>query len=353
MTKPEWLLLVVAMVAVPATVALVETGCSSTTATGIPAPEAGLPGPTDGSSKTVSLKWVVVLNPRQSGSGNSDGGFARVDGGDGGLPGVAGAKVCAYQMPSVPCVMTDSDGIFTLAGLPPLADVLITFDKDGYRPIAQPVETASSDMDGTGNPLYMGRTSDPDPPIGGAVDWQNKGQVAFFVLGPNALLGDAGTAYVGDPGATVTVTPATGGIGPLFLTDQNTFDASAKTLIDLQGEAYNLDPGNYTMTLGDPNNDCEPISYGFGGWGYPGAAHQVNFPVIPGYTTGLVGELCTPNSTLGNDAGKAAPDASESTDASDAGASRSSGRKRERSERKRRKRRKRRGSRHQLAPERA
>ena len=314
MTKPEWLLLVVAMVAVPAGVATLETGCSSTTATGVPAPEAGAET-SEAAAQGLSLKWLVLLDPRQAGTGNGDGGVS-----DAGLPGVSGAKVCVYQMASIPCTTTDANGAFTLAGLPPLADLAITFDKDGYRPIAQAIETASIDMDGTANPLYMGRTSDPDPPIGATVDWANKGQVAFFALGQNAITGDGGTAYIGDPGATVMITPMSG-TGPLFLRDDNTFDTSSKTLVDLQGWAYNLDPGNYTMTLGDPNNDCEPISYGFGGWGYPGGPHQVNFPIIKGYTTSLVGELCLPNSRIAGDGGStdAAVEASSSDATADAG----------------------------------
>jgi hypothetical protein len=240
----------------------------------------------------LSLKWqVAILSPA---AGLGDAGAATAP--DGGVQSLPGVQVCVYNMPSIPCATTGADGVFTLTGLPVMSDIALTLNKDGYYPVIKPIETAHADMDGTPSYMYMGLTTAPQPPLGGTtVDWTSKGQVAFFAVGPHFGNPDAGAQ--GDPGATVSLTPA-GGNGPFFLTDGNTFDLTAKTFVDVQGWYYNLDPGQYSLVLGDTNNDCEPISFPFGQYGYPGATHEVKFPIVAGYTTELVGELCTANSVI-------------------------------------------------------
>jgi hypothetical protein len=313
MTKQKWLLLGGALAASGSMVVLAESGCSSSSGGGGTAAqkdtgkEAGAAG--------FSLKWNIYYTSPGAGNGRSD---AAPDAGPVPVPGV---KVCVYQQPSIPCVMSDADGVYTLEGLPPLQDIAITYEKDGFRPTLKAIETASTDTDATGNPTYFEPATDADPPIGSAVDWTDKGWVSFFALGPGALNGDAGSTVkiVGDPGATVTISPQSG-VGPLFVTDDNQFDTSATKLIDLSGYVFNVDPGTYTMTFTDPNNDCEPISFPFGGWGYPGDSHNLSFPVVKGFGTELVGVICTPNSVIaGGDGGTSAPDASGSTGSDDGG----------------------------------
>jgi hypothetical protein len=305
MTKLQWTVLVGSTIAMPAGLAMAEMGCSSSSNGASPTVDAGTPdsgagdatgedAPTgnDGNAEATlpgaTLTWKI-----QTGTAAGEGDASTTT-----TP-IAGVKVCAYQMAAIPCAMTDASGVFVLAGLPVGTPVALTIDKDGYRSLLAPV-LMSATHDETAEPITMTPTNAPDPPIGTAIDWTGKGQVEFFVLGEGAFLVDAGP--IGDPGAMVTLAPA-GGDGPLFLTDQNTFDASAKTLIDALGAVYNLGAGTYSLTFADSSHDCEPIVAGFGGWGYPGAAaHQVSFPVLAGYTT-VAGAYCMPVTPASTDSG--------------------------------------------------
>jgi hypothetical protein len=272
-------------VAVPDSMA-VEDGASAECAAG----EAGMPG--------LTLTWQVVVQAPSPGTGEPDAGDASAAAAA--LP-VAGAMVCVDQRTDIACATTDSTGRFTLSGLPAATRILVTVDAAGYRSIALPVET-SAPVDATRTPVSMARATDPSPPIGETVDWANEGQVEFFAIGPGAI---GGSGPVGDPGTRVTLTPMSG-TGPLFLTDQNTFDAGAAALIDVAGVAFNVTPGSYALTFDDPTGDCEPITQPFAGWGYPGSTHQVTFPVLKGYTT-LVGVYCAKTTQTGGgaDAGDA------------------------------------------------
>jgi hypothetical protein len=318
MTKLQWSLLVVSTVAMPAGMAFSEVGCSSSSNGAAPATDAGSPdtavedtGTDDGATKAdgateaattsgLTLTWKIQSAVVAAGAGDASTGAVATP--------LAGVNVCAYQMASIPCVTTDATGVFVLPGLPSATPVALTIDKDGYRSLIAPVLMTAS-HDETAEPISMTKTTDPDPPIGKAIDWTGKGQVEFFVLGQGAILVDAGPE--GDPGAVVTLAPMSGD-GPFFVTDQNTFDASAKTLIDALGAAYNLPAGSYSLTFADATHDCEPIVAGFGGWGYPGAMHAVTFPIVAGYTT-IVGEYCAPITTPPADSG--AGDAGDAGDA--------------------------------------
>ena len=124
----------ISVVALAAAVGLFAPACSSSNATTGPTTDAGAFGLTadgsvasDGSmnleaaGQTVSVKWRVGIAATLT---TDDGGVA--DGadasgntnGDGGIQGLAGVRVCAYQNSAIPCVTTDADGIFTIVGLP-------------------------------------------------------------------------------------------------------------------------------------------------------------------------------------------------------------------------------------------
>jgi hypothetical protein len=288
------------LIAAPAVAVAAHLGCSSSKSSGGEAPggdDSGTPdsaanvpeagGGDDAATTTgLSLTWNVNVQSPAVGTGELDAGDASTAA----VP-VVGVNVCVNQMPTIPCVTTDSTGTFTLTGLPSATDLVVTLVATGYRALALPVLTGTSAMNATTSPIGMAKSTDPDPSIGTTVDWADAGQVQFFALGPGAFL--PGTGPVGDPGTSVTLAPKTG-VGPLFLTDQNTFDAGATVLIDVAGGIYNVIPGHYALTFNDPTGDCEPISAPFAGWGYPGTAHAVTFPVLAGYTT-TAGVYCTKN----------------------------------------------------------
>jgi hypothetical protein len=317
MTKARWIVLgmMAAMPAVAITMATVGAGCSSSTATQ-PAEggagggsEAGPDGAAMGdadANATLTLSWLVAQTPAvgigqpdaEAGAeapeaGTPQGGAA--DGGDAGngVNGIPGVKVCVDQHAEIPCVMTAADGTFALPGLPPATDIVVTFEKSGYGNTIKAIETARTDMQDT-NPIFMFLSTDPDPAIGVAVDRQNKGMVVFFAIGPDP---DGGNNFAADMGATVTLSPA-GGNGPFFLGNNNAFVLSATTTQAFFGAYYNLDPGTYTLTVNDPNNDCAPVSFPFGGWGYPVPPNSVKFPIRAGTLTDQVGVLCTKKSAI-------------------------------------------------------
>jgi hypothetical protein len=189
-----------------------------------------------------------------------------------------------------------------------------------------PISTASTDSDERSNPTYMFATDGGAPGIGSAVDWTHTGQVQVFVLGQNP----AGGNFAGDPGAQLTLAPAPPtGSGPFFIDDGENIVTGATSFIDNFAWYFNLPAGNYTLTFDDPRNDCEAIAFPFAGWGYAGAmgTHQISFPVVPGYVLGLVGEICTPVSTIvsTDDAGGPSGDDGGNGEAGEGGGSTDSG----------------------------
>jgi hypothetical protein len=196
-------------------------------------------------------------------------------------------------MPSIPCVTTDDQGLFTLTGLPGLTDVALTIKKDAYRAVLRPIQTATGDMDGTANPISMQLESATLGPSSG-VDWTTQGVVSFFAIAP---LGASNTMFGGDPGARITMTPE-GGAGPYYLYDDGQYAADASALVATAGIYADVPPGNYTIAIDDTKHDCAPILTPFGEWGYPATQLSVKFPIAAGYLTGPVGFFCTNKNVL-------------------------------------------------------
>jgi hypothetical protein len=238
---------------------------------------------------SLNLKWLITEQPA-IGYGYGDAGGLN-SGADGGMSPIAGVKVCVYQNTAIPCATSAADGTFTLGNLPPRTNMTLSFTADGYVPILKAIQTASSDMDGTSNPVRMTLSSDPDPNLGGVtIDWTNKGQLAFFALGPQP---DASSTLSADVGATVALSPSAGN-GPYYLDGNGDFDLTATSLLSGGvGYYYNLPAGNYTLTFTDHVNNCAPLDVFFAGYGWPDPPTSVQFPIVAGYVTELVGVLCT------------------------------------------------------------
>lgn len=305
--------------------ALVAAGsaCSSSTNSAAPA-DAGAESSTTGSGAeagagaeattsaptTYSLQWEVVLGvgPAADSGTTTDAAPADAaavstadDGGDdgggsaGSIP-IPGAQVCVYQNSAIPCTTTAADGTFTLAGLPGGANLAVTVNKAGYVPTMLAISTARTDMDARSNPIFLNSTSAPTPGLDITMDWANTGQVIAFAIGPAP---DGGNSYPGDPGATVAMSPMSGS-GPFYENAQGQYVPTATSFLDFFATYFNVAPGMYTLTYTDPRNDCEGIAFPFGGWGYPGpqGSHSITFPVVAGYSTGIVGVLCTPSQAI-------------------------------------------------------
>lgn len=57
---------------------------------------------------------------------------------------------------------------------------------------------------------------------------------------------------------------------------------------------FNLEPGEYTLTMNSKGRKCAGISFPFAGAGIPAGGESVIGHVLPGYYTWSVGTLCTP-----------------------------------------------------------
>jgi Carboxypeptidase regulatory-like domain len=261
----------------------IDTGVADAPST---EPEAG-----EAAGPVVSVTWQILAQVPSLGMGMVD---AAAE------PPISGVKVCVYQMASIPCATTDDSGSFTLTGVPAIGNFVLVAEKDGYRSIAAPITTAGLNLNGLQSPLKMPVATGFVPAIDGGIDWTNKAQIQLFALGPSAILPDGGPPGV--PGATVTLSPMSG-VGPLFLTDQNTFDFAATTLVDVAGAVYDVEPGTYTLTFDAQYNDCEAISVPLVGFGYSAGPHEITFPVIAGYTTGVGVYCATTTGTSVSDGG--------------------------------------------------
>jgi hypothetical protein len=232
-----------------------------------------------------------------SGSADAGGPTGSPDAGGNATQPVAGLRVCVYQDPTIPCVMSDATGKFTLAGLPMMSDVVVSMTKTGYLPVLLPIETGSTDMDGSPAgpfPMTASATSSASS-VPTTVDLIAKGMLVFFAIMPdNGSL----SSVVGAIGTKVSLSPMDGS-GPFFQTNHSAIDPSATSVVDQNGFYFNLDPGTYQLTFADPHFDCAPLSTPFG-FGFPSPPSAVKFPIAAGYETAPVGVLCTPQSVIVN-----------------------------------------------------
>jgi hypothetical protein len=222
--------------------------------------------------------------------------------GDGGYQSLAGVSVCVYQNTAIPCVTTDANGMFTISGLPAVSDIALTFRRDGYVPVLTAIATPNTDIDGlsgAGSPLLMASSTVPSmTPV--SIDIANKGSVTVVAVIP----GSSGrpTDSTGDVGAKISLSPMTGN-GPYFLDQTNTAIVPSATSMVYEGAVYfNLDPGDYAITIDDPDHRCSPLSPLVGLYGYPAPPTSVKFPIVAGYSTSAVGFYCTANSVIVNTA---------------------------------------------------
>jgi hypothetical protein len=236
------------------------------------------------SSKGFKLEWSVT----------NGAGLAGVDGGAaaalGGLPGV---KVCVHDMPDIACATTDAKGQFQLLGLPALANVVLTLDKEGFVPASKSIQTASTDMNVNGSSILMFGATALRPPDG-FERLPNTGSVDFFAIGPTdadpnvlAILSDVGIA----------LSPSKGE-GPFFFDGRGVYAPTAKSTAGGFGFYLNLPPGEYTLTFTDEKHDCAPVSAPIAGFGIPIPPTSARFTVLDGYLTEEIGVICLEKSFI-------------------------------------------------------
>jgi hypothetical protein len=241
----------------------------------------------------LSLRWRIVDSgavgsAQDAGAGQAPSATS--------LPGIPGVRVCVYQHAEIPCATSDSDGKFTLLGLPRATDLVLLTEKAGYVKTLRAIETASTPMDGLSAPLITTKTDVKVPDLGGPVD-VTKGAISFVAIGT----GSDGGLYLPE-GVSVELSPGTAK-GPFFTRANNTFDIGTTSSVGGVGVFLNVDPGDYELTFEYSAADCAPVSFPFGEFGFPVSPSSVKFPVMAGYVTDQVAVLCTPKSKFFSDAG--------------------------------------------------
>lgn len=186
-------------------------------------------------------------------------------------------QLCPLDLPDVPCVTTDEDGLFTLPGLPLDADVAVRAEHPDFVPVLFPQHTSFAwyawkkvgvspwVMDQ--NASRMDAELDPE-----------RGSLLFLAF-EGLNLDGVDTPRVPDVTATLS-TP-----GEVFYADGvGLASASAtETTSSGSGGALNLPPGIAELTLTAPAGPCD--EHGFSFAREPG--EPIPVPILAGFVTAI------------------------------------------------------------------
>jgi hypothetical protein len=217
--------------------------------------------------------WLLLACDRDYDGPDPEGDGAAVFGRVGSLlgAGLGDVTVCVHEHDELPCAVTEGDGEFLLEGLPVDTDVIVTMEREDNLPTAFLHNTAlteawdktlmpSSLVDSMAN--RVDTTLDPELGHTLFIVWSEASYQSDRVEGVSfAIAPDAGISYYQgsgafpDPDATATTSSGAGG-------------------------AFNVQPGDYAITLDDPRGDCT----GWFTWDHePGDAVPVR--VIAGFSS--------------------------------------------------------------------
>ncbi|MEZ4219773.1 MAG: hypothetical protein R3B13_02510 [Polyangiaceae bacterium] len=191
---------------------------------------------------------------------------------------IAGFSVCLYQVPSVPCVTSDTNGNYTLPGVPANSEVLLEYKLSGYLNVLRTVTTGAGNVDvGVANYPSTAEANAFASLVGTTID-PTKGQVLFSAFQPGT------TSLDGQDGVTASMSPTSGSgphyinSGPPLLPDSN---LTATDTIGF-GLYANVSPGNVEITLTHPTKTCQRLVLA----SFAGSGPTVSkVPVVAGYLT--------------------------------------------------------------------
>lgn len=203
---------------------------------------------------------------------------------------VDGVTWAVYGRPEIAEVVTDSIGCFTLEGLPPDTDLLLTWTKDGMDPRLRTLHTGTTDF------LYEGPEYVVEASLGdefeawagfeGVDDWL--GQISLLVLDGTLPLGKLSYGA----GFTIDTTPRLEleCILPPGWTHQGfeTEGCGADGLSEGGYTACNVDEPYVDVTVGPPDHTCTAQVSEDGwalAWPVPGQTNTFRIPTRPGYET--------------------------------------------------------------------
>jgi hypothetical protein len=244
-----------------------EKGRSSSA--GATASSAGASG--GGSVSGISVNGIVV----DSSNGNATKNFDHTK-----YPALAGVKVCVYDNAGVPCATTDSDGNYTLGGLPEKLDVYLSYEKDSFaRMLFKPMPGTGTEM-----PAMLMVTSeyrDAFAKVGGI---EPDAATGFIYFGAN-LLESRGTMFHQRFGTlevyylraySLSVAPPAKA-GPVYVSSHWAPDATLTVSSAAGWGIVQATPGDYTLSYEHPSLT------------YP----TVTAKVVKGFITTYVSVVCS------------------------------------------------------------
>ena len=196
---------------------------------------------------------------------------------------IPGFKVCLYQKPAVPCVTSDSNGLFSLVGVPANSEVLLEFTKQDYLAVLRTATTGPNGVDvgGAGYPKNSEALLFANA-IGSTIDI-TKGQVLLsaFQQGSSGL--------DGQDGVTASLSPSSGK-GPFYLSASNLPDLNlTQTSTSGFGLFNNVDPGTVEIDLTHGSKSCQVLPTAAWAGSSPSKS---KVPVVAGYLTAGAAVVC-------------------------------------------------------------
>ncbi len=174
-----------------------------------------------------------------------------------GNPTLGGVKVCLYQRPSTPCVLSAQDGSYVLSGVPYDTEIAVTFE-DSVRdlvpmmfPFYVDSKTFSRGIPRIRAEMYTKTTAAQIAALLGVstLDW-TKAQVGAEIQELNPFLKPV-------VGGTVVMTPASG-TGPIYIPDPGQSSATSTQSTGL-AVFFNVAPNqDYDFVYSHPQRRCSP-----------------------------------------------------------------------------------------------
>lgn len=175
------------------------------------------------------------------------------------------AKVCEDN--SGTCTVTSADGWFALDGLPPETDILLVYEKGGYLPTIQAMESprwsTGIATPGLAHPDYQRDAFNMQLRAAGLPElaaWEEVAAISFAAI--------VGTSYQLEPGVQVTLDPPSGS-GPFYVYSDNSssLDPPSDTAAQF-GIFFNVEPREegYELVYSYAGGECARYANTFGGW---------------------------------------------------------------------------------------
>jgi hypothetical protein len=194
---------------------------------------------------------------------------------------VAGAEVCLWQDDSVPCVTTDSEGKYTLSGVPANREVTLSIVKEGYYSMLRPRRTGTDDVTGMGNSLGSDGLVSLFAQIAGTT-YPNPSQGVVSVAFYHSVEVDGGPVDVPYAGGAMTLSSGTGK-GPSYVDeDQIPSTTLTETTSGGWGFFYEVEPGEIAISVTAGARSCTPRVAWVGA-----EANMFRAPVAGGFQTGI------------------------------------------------------------------